>query len=127
MMDFKPADYTSVSPYLVVRGADETIAFLTKVFGAVELRRFSDERGSVVHAEVRIQDTVLMLADGNDSWPPVEAHVHVYVPDVGATYRDALAAGGTSVQEPVKKDDPDRRGGVKDPGGTTWWIATKVE
>jgi uncharacterized glyoxalase superfamily protein PhnB len=52
--------------------------------------------------------------------------VHVYVRDVDATYRRALEAGATSVQEPVQKGDPDKRGGVKDAGGTTWWIATKV-
>jgi uncharacterized glyoxalase superfamily protein PhnB len=68
-----------------------------------------------------------MLADGGEGWPPIASHVHVYVPDVDATYRRALQAGAKSVQEPVKKDDADRRGGVKDPGGTTWWIATKVE
>jgi uncharacterized glyoxalase superfamily protein PhnB len=51
----------------------------------------------------------------------------VYVEDVDATFRLALEAGATAVQEPTKKDDPDRRGGVKDAGGTTWWIATKVE
>jgi uncharacterized glyoxalase superfamily protein PhnB len=53
--------------------------------------------------------------------------VHVYVSDVDAAYRRALAAGATSVQEPVKKEDEDKRGGVKDAGGTTWWIATRVE
>lgn len=58
---------------------------------------------------------------------PIPVNVHVYVPDVDATYARALAAGAESVQEPVKKDDPDKRGGVKDLGGTTWWIATKVE
>jgi uncharacterized glyoxalase superfamily protein PhnB len=51
----------------------------------------------------------------------------VYVADVDTTYRRALEAGATSVQEPAKKEDPDRRGGVKDAGGTTWWIGTKVE
>ena len=71
-------------------------------------------------------DTVVMLADGNDRWPPVPAHVHVYVPDVDATYKRALAAGAASVQEPIKKEDEDKRGGVKDAGGTTWWIATRV-
>lgn len=122
----KPEGYTSVSPYLIVDGAGRTIEFLVRAFGATELRRFPDEAGRVVHAEVRIDDTVLMVADGADGWPPVPAHVHVYVPDVDAVYRRALEAGGTSVQEPVKKDDEDRRGGVKDPGGTTWWIATRV-
>jgi uncharacterized glyoxalase superfamily protein PhnB len=80
-----------------------------------------------MHAEVRINDTVVMLADGGPGWPPIPAYVHVYVPDVDATYRRALEMGATSVQEPVKKDDEDKHGGVKDAGGTTWWIATKVE
>lgn len=123
----KPASYSTVSPYLIVEGASGTIEFLTTVFGAVELRRYPDDDGRLVHAEVRIDDTVVMLADGVEAWPPLPAHVHVYVPDVDATYRRALEAGATSVQEPVRKDDPDKRGGVKDPGGTTWWIATRVE
>jgi uncharacterized glyoxalase superfamily protein PhnB len=124
---YKPKSYNSVSPYLVVDGASGTIDFLKRVFGAVELRRFPDAAGKVVHAEVRIDDTVVMIADGGESWPPVPSYVHVYVSDVDAAYRQALAAGATSVQEPVKKEDEDKRGGVRDAGGTTWWIATRVE
>jgi PhnB protein len=123
---YKPSGYTAVSPYLVVDGASKTIEFLQNVFGAIELRRFPDQHGKLMHAEVRIQDSVLMLADGTEGWPPVPAHVHIYVPNVDFVYRRALEAGATSVQEPVKKDDDDKRGGVKDPGGTTWWIATRV-
>jgi uncharacterized glyoxalase superfamily protein PhnB len=119
-----PAGYSIVSPYLIVDGADRTIAFLASVLSAVEIRRFPHPDGRVAHAEVRIGDSVIMLADGTDRWPPVPAHVHIYVPDVDATYRRALDAGATSVQEPTRKDDPDRRAGVKDSGGTTWWIAT---
>jgi len=96
------------------------------VFGGVELRRFAEDDGKIVHAEVRIDDSVLMIADGVEGWPPVQGHVHVYVADVDATYRLALEAGAESVQEPVQKEDEDKRGGVKDPGGTTWWIATRV-
>lgn len=123
----KPAGYTTVSPYLIVDGASETIDFLTNVFGGEELRRFPDSAGKVIHAEVRIDDTVVMIADAAEGWPPLRSHVHVYVPDVDATYQRALEAGATSVQEPVKKEDEDKRGGVKDAGGTTWWIATKAE
>lgn len=123
----KPAGYTSVSPYLIVDGASETIDFLKDVFGGVELRRFPDPAGKVIHAEVRIDDTVVMIADAAEGWPALQSHVHVYVPDVDGTYQRALEAGATSVQEPVKKEDEDKRGGVKDAGGTTWWIATKVE
>lgn len=124
---YKPSDYNSVSPYLIVDGAAATIRFLVEVFDAIELRRFPDAAGKLLHAEVRIEDTVLMIADRSEGWPAVPAHVHVYVPDVNATYRRALEADATSVQEPVKKEDADKRGGVKDAGGTTWWIATKVE
>ncbi|HEX8618877.1 MAG TPA: VOC family protein [Thermoanaerobaculia bacterium] len=126
-MSHKPEGYNSVSPYLVVSGASATIEFLQRVFGAVELRRYPGEDGRLMHAEVRIDDTVVMLADGVEGWPPVPSYVHLYVPDVDDTYRRALEAGATSVQEPVKKEDADKRGGVRDAGGTTWWIATKVE
>jgi PhnB protein len=126
-ISYKPTNYSSVSPYLIVDGASATIEFLKRVFDAVELRRFPDAAGRLMHAEVRIDDTVVMIADPGDDWPPVPSHVHVYVKDVDATYRRALEAGATSVQEPVKKQDEDKRGGVKDMGGTTWWIATKVE
>jgi uncharacterized glyoxalase superfamily protein PhnB len=123
----KPQGYTTVSPYLIVDGASRTIDFLVRVFGAVELRRFPDSSGKLMHAEVRIDDTVVMIADGSEGWPAIPSHVHVYVADVDATYRRALEAGATSVQEPMKKDDEDKRGGVRDTGGTTWWIATRVE
>ena len=125
---YKPANYSTVSPYLIVNGADATIDFLKLVFGAIELRRFPDESSKLMHAEVRIDDTVIMLADpAPPDWPPISSYVHIYVQDVDATYRKAMEAGAVSVQEPVKKQDEDKRGGVKDAGGTTWWIATKVE
>jgi uncharacterized glyoxalase superfamily protein PhnB len=123
---YNPENYSTVSPYLIVEGANATIEFLVKTFDAVELRRFLNPDGKIMHAEVRLDDTVLMIADGGEGWPSLPSNVHIYVPDVDATYQRALAAGATSVQEPVKKDDDDKRGGVKDKGGTTWWIATKV-
>jgi uncharacterized glyoxalase superfamily protein PhnB len=126
-MSHKPDGYSTVSPYLIVDGADGTIEFLKRVFGATELRRFPDAGGRLMHAEVRMDDTVVMIADASAGWPAVPSNVHVYVSDVDATYRRALAAGATSVQEPMKKDDEDKRGGVRDAGGTTWWIATKVD
>jgi uncharacterized glyoxalase superfamily protein PhnB len=124
---FKPTGYNSVSPYLIVSGADQTLKFLTDVFGAQEIRRFPTPDGRIMHSEIRLDDTVLMIADSAEGWPAMPAHVHVYVPDVDATYLEALKAGAESVQEPVKKQDADKRGGVKDAGGTTWWIGTKVE
>jgi uncharacterized glyoxalase superfamily protein PhnB len=126
MTSYKPSDYSTVSPYLIVNGASETIEFLTNVFDATELRRFPDANGKISHAEVRLEDTVLMLADSAEGWQAVPTHVHIYVPNVDKTYQRAIEAGAMSVQEPVRKEDADKRGGVKDKGGTTWWIATKV-
>ena len=127
-MSHKPENYNTASPYLIVSDANGTIAFLTRVFGAIQLRKFANEAGKLLHAEVRIDDSVIMLADpAPPDWPAMPSFVHVYVRDVDATYRKALEAGATSVQEPVKKQDEDRRGGVRDAGGTTWWIATKVQ
>jgi len=124
---YKPAGYSSVSPYLIVNGAAGTIEFLKKVFGATELRKYPDDGGRLMHAEVRIDDTVVMLADPlPPEWPHVPASVHVYVKDVDAVYVRALEHGAVSVQEPVQKQDEDKRGGVKDAGGTTWWISTQV-
>jgi PhnB protein len=125
--NYKPDGYNSVSPYLIVKGASAAIDFLCEAFGAVEIRRFAGDDGRLMHAEVRIDDSVLMLADGADGWPPLPAYVHIYVKDVDATYRQALKVGAESVQEPLKKDDADKRGGVKDASGITWWIATKVD
>ena len=123
----KPDGYSSVSPYLVVPGAQRVIDFLQRTFEVTALRRFDLPDGSIMHAELRIDDTVVMIADGGGQWPPFPSWLHVYVSDVDATYRRAMAAGGTSVQPPEQKPgDPDRRGGVMDPGGNTWWIATQV-
>jgi PhnB protein len=124
---YKPANYSTVSPYLIVDGASRTIDFLKQVFDAVELRQYPTPAGKLVHAEVRIEDSVVMLADSTEDWLPVPSHVHIYVRDVDATYRRALEAGATTVQAPMKQEDEDKRGGVKDASGTTWWIATKVE
>ncbi|MES4792177.1 MAG: extradiol dioxygenase, partial [Chloroflexota bacterium] len=115
---YKPSNYSTVSPYLIVNGAAATIDFLKEVFDAVELRRFPDERGDLMHAEVRIDDTIIMLADAAPpDWPPTSSYVQVYVRDVDAVYHKALEAGATSVKEPVKRQDEDKRGGVKDAGG----------
>lgn len=123
---YKPTGYTSVAPYLLVDGAAKLVAFLKQVFGAEALRTYPGEAGRLHHAEVRIDDTVVMLADSMEGWPAAPNQVHVYVRDVDATFAKALAAGATSIQEPVKKGDPDKRGGFRDPCGNTWWVGTQV-
>src|SRR5262249_60314555 len=94
----KPQGYSTVSPYLIVDGANRTIDFLVRVFGAVELRRFLDPTGRLLHGEVRIEDTVIMLADGGEGWPPIPAYAHIYVPNVNPPNELALEVGATAAK-----------------------------
>ncbi len=111
----------------MAEGVQRVIDFLKQSFDATPLRRFDAPDGRILHAEVRVGDTVVMLSEANNAYPAFPVWLHVYVPDVDATYKKALVAGGVSVQEPVQKPgDPDRRCGVKDPAGNTWWISSQT-
>ncbi|WP_101296201.1 VOC family protein [Halegenticoccus soli] len=126
---FKPEGYTSVSPYVVVEDAQRVIDFLSAVFETTDLRRYERPNGSIMHVEVRLDDTVIMLGEGpdTDTVSAFTSMVHVYVPDVDATYQRALKAGGVSVQDPLQQeDDPDQRGIVEDPEGNLWVLATRI-
>jgi PhnB protein len=124
---YKPQGYSSVSAYIVANDAQGVIDFLIKAFDARQTRRYDLPDGSIMHAEVQIDDTVVMVSDGTDNNPAFPIWLHVYVPDVDASYRRALDAGGLPADEPKQREgDPDRRAGVKDPAGNTWWIATQV-
>lgn len=119
-MDFKPEGYNSASPYLIVAEPEKTLAFLMAVFGCEPMRTHRHENGGIMHTEVRIDDSVVMIG-GAPGGP--EAHVHVYVDHPEVRFSAAKDAGGAVVQEVVLGDDGDLRGGIKDPGGTTWWFA----
>lgn len=109
----------------MVPDADRAIRFMLDAFDAEEIRRFDTPEGTVMHAEVRLADSVIMIGQSGGEWPPVPGYLHLYVPDVESVYRRALELGAESLQEPVRKDDDDDlRGGVRDKDGTTWWIAT---
>jgi PhnB protein len=123
----RPDGYHTVTPYLVVDGAAKVIDFLKQVFNAQEIMRFAAPGGRIGHTELRIGDSVVMLADAHDGHAPMQAMLHVYVDDADAAYRRALGAGATSVQEPTNQFYGDRSGGVKDPCGNLWWIATHIE
>jgi PhnB protein len=123
---YKPVDYNSVSPYLVVPGAQRLIDFLGAIFDARVMRRYDNPDGSIMHAEIRVDDSIVMVGDSSSDHPPNTLLIHVYVPDVDETFRRAVAAGGTEAQEPQQRaGDPDRRGSFKDFAGNTWAIATQ--
>lgn len=120
---YKPAGHNSLSPYLIVDDARAALAFIRAVFGAEPIFVHRGDTGDIVHAEVKIDDTVLMI--GQMPGGP-DAHLHVYVPDVDGAFAKARAAGGAVVQEPTEKGDGDRRGGISDPTGTIWWLSTQI-
>jgi PhnB protein len=124
-----PDEYHSVTPYLAVDGAQELLDFVQKAFGAEVTVHMPAPDGKVGHAEVRIGDSIVMLADAStsDQGQAMPGMLHLYVEDCDATYRRALDAGAGSLREPADQFYGDRTGGVRDPVGNHWWIATHVE
>ncbi len=122
-----PAGYHTVTPYLAVAGANKLLDFVKRAFDAKEIRCSKRPDGTVWHAEVRIGDSMVMLAEAAAPWKPMPTGIYLYVSDVDATYKSAIAAGGTSIMEPADQFYGDRHGGVQDPVGNMWWIATHIE
>src|SRR5206468_3698463 len=98
-----------------------------KAFDAKEIHRSEMPDGTVMHAEVRIGDSVVMLGETRDASSATPACLYMYVPDVDAVYARAVQAGGVSISEPRDQFYGDRSGGVKDACGNQWWIATHKE
>lgn len=124
---YQPKGYHSVTPYLVVDGAAELIEFLKKSLDAAEERRMTTPDGKIRHAEVRIGDALVMLSDATDQYPAYRALLQIYVPDVDATYQQALDSGAKSLREPADQFYGDRTAGVEDASGCSWWLATHIE
>jgi uncharacterized glyoxalase superfamily protein PhnB len=122
-----PEGFHTVTPYVVVSGASKLIDFLKQAFDAREVHRMARPDGVIMHAQVRIGDSFIMLADAGGPWPAMPTAIYLYVPDTDAAYRSALAAGSTSLMEPADQFYGDRNAGVKDPTGNQWWIATHIE
>ena len=122
-----PRRYHTVTPYLTVQGADELVGFLRQVFDAQVTERITRADGMVAHADVRIGDSIVMLADASSAWKPMPGAIYIYVSDTDATYQRALQADGISLMEPADQFHGDRMAGVQDPFGNVWWIVTHIE
>ena len=122
-----PEGYHTVTPYLTVRGVAGLIEFVRRAFDAVEVHRSARPDGSVMHADVTIGDSHVMMGEATSEFPPRPAMLHVYVPDADAVYRRALEAGARSLREPADQFYGDRTGGVQDAFGNQWWMATHKE
>jgi uncharacterized glyoxalase superfamily protein PhnB len=123
-----PDGYHAVTPYLTVRGANKVIDFLKQAFGA-KLSHEAIKRpdGSIMHAQVVIGDSRIMIAEESEMAKATTSTLYLYVPDVDNIFRQAVKAGGQTIMEPSDMFYGDRSGGVKDPSGNSWFIATHKE
>jgi PhnB protein len=130
-----PEGYHSVTPYLIFSDARDAIAFYKKALGAEEVMRMDDPGGRIHHAEIKIGDSRIMLADEH---PEIQAlspktvggspvSIHLYVRDVDAAVERAVAAGAKLIRPVANQFYGDRIGGVEDPFGYRWFIATHKE
>ena len=130
-----PKGYHTATPYLVITGAANALAFYAKAFGAREKVRMDMPNGSVMHAEIQIGDSMIMLAEENPMWgtkSPLTlggnaTHVMLYVKDADAFVARAVAAGATVAQPLANQFWGDRYGKVADPFGHLWSVATHIE
>lgn len=122
-----PDGYHTVTPYLTVDDPAVVIDFLQNAFGAQLTFSMPDQKGNISHAEVKVGDSMLMVGRAHDEWKSRPGNFYLYVPDVDAVYKKAVAAGGKSISEPADQFYGDRHGGVQDAQGNNWWVATHIE
>jgi PhnB protein len=130
-----PDGYRTATPYLIIKGAAEAIEFYKRAFGATELLRMADPQGRVGHAEIKIGDSVIMLADehpamgyrGPRSLGGSSVSILLYLEDVDAVFERAVKAGAKAQRPVVDQFYGDRSGTLEDPFGHVWTVATHVE
>jgi len=126
-VDPVPEGCHSITPYLLVPDVGRLIEFLKKAFGAVERAKIARPDGSILHAQVLIGNSILMIGEPQSPYKSLPTMLYLYVPDVDAIFKRAVAAGGVSTMEPADMFYGDRSGSVKDVAGNTWWIASHKE
>lgn len=120
-------DYRTLTPYLVVPDADAELKFLETAFGGTVSECARNPDGAIMHAEIRIGDSLIMLGQAGEQWKALNAALYLWVPDVDETWKKAVAAGGKSIADPEDKPYGHRNAGVLDASGTTWWIGSPVK
>ena len=124
---FKPSGYNSVSPYFVINEAQKLVDLLKELFNASEKRRYDLPNGKIMHLELQIDDSIIMIGDASDKFPVYTHLMHIYVKDVDKVFKRAIQLGCESLYSPNEREgDPNRRGAFKDFAGNTWTIATQV-
>ncbi|RYM31452.1 VOC family protein [Brumimicrobium glaciale] len=125
---FKPKDYNSLSPYLIVDDAENLVELLKVIFNAKELRRFNHDNGRIAHIELKLDDSVLMISNSTDIYPAHKTMLHYYVPNVFKTFHLAIENGCKIIEAPFKKKgESDVRGSFYDLADNYWSIASQKD
>jgi len=124
---YVPHGLHNVNPYLHPLRAEPLINFLKRAFGAEEVAKYASPNGVVHHAVIRIADSIIEMGEAHGKYEPMEAMFYLYVPDADAAYRQAVAAGAVSFQEPTDQPYGDRNAGVKDAFGNKWYLASHIK
>jgi len=119
--------FRTITPYLFAQNAAHLLEFISKALGGEETYRKTRPDGAITHAEMRVGDSMLMLAEATAQFGQMPTSVYLYVSDSDSVYERALSVGGVSVFPIMTLPNGERYGGVKDPCGNIWWIATHVE
>jgi uncharacterized glyoxalase superfamily protein PhnB len=123
-----PEGFHSVTPYLVVDGAEKIIRFMREAFAAQPVfEPMTRPDGKIMHAEFKIGDSIVMISDSSERAKATSSTLYLYVPNIDAVFQKAVKAGGVSEMEPANQFYGDRSGGLRDPAGNRWYIATHVE
>ena len=122
-----PDGYHTVTPYLMIKGADKFIAFMETVFDATVVEQLMQGDGRIGHTELQVGDSRIMLSEVRDGASPTPIMLHLYIADVDAAFDRAVKAGGTVVSPLTDQFYGDRSGGVVEPSGNTIWIASHIE
>ena len=120
-----PEGYQTITPYLILKNAAAFIEFTQKVFNAEVLNKHMRDETIIMHAEIKIGDSVIMFADSTEQYPPQPAGFFIYVDNVDEVYNNALANDASAVT-PISDQPYGRTGGVKDAFENTWWLTTAV-
>lgn len=122
-----PDGFHTITPYFVTKNSRGFIEFLKKAFNAECVSISEAPDGKVMHAELRIGDSMMMLSEASERYPAVNSLIYLYVKDTDVLYKQSIEAGAESIMEPADQFYGDRNAGVKDPFGNTWWIGTHIE
>jgi PhnB protein len=122
-----PDGFHTITSYFIINNGIRFINFLKEAFNAKEIHRTTTPAGRIMHAQLKIGDSFIMMGESTEEWKPMPCTIYMYISEVDVIYKQAIKAGAKTLREPVNEFYGDRICGVEDPLGNQWWIASHIE